>query len=115
MKENSHLGENHNCTIWHGPVTKDGKYGLVSFLNPDTASWQKKKAHRFNYMLHIKDLNLTAEYDCSHLCHNSLCINPDHISLEPHHINNNRIHCRNEMNCSGHGIYPACRLDLEIH
>ena len=112
LKENSHIGENQECIIWHGPLTKDGKYGLISISNPVSGIWQKKKAHRLSFMIHIKNLDLNSDLDCSHLCHNSLCVNPDHISLEPHHINNNRIHCKNEMKCSGHGIYPACRLEL---
>ena len=52
------MAENHECLLWHGPTTRDGKYGLVSFLNPVTGVWQNKKANRLSYILKMKDLNL---------------------------------------------------------
>ena len=114
IKENSHLAENGECIIWHGGLTKDGKYGLISYLDPVSGTWKKKKAHRFNFILFTKNFNLASDVDCSHLCHNSLCINPGHISPEPHFINNNRLHCKNERKCQSHGNFPDCYLHLII-
>ena len=48
--------------------------------------------------------------DCSHLCHNTLCCNPDHLVLELRSINNDRNHCKNEMHCFGHGSHTKCLI-----
>ena len=48
--------------------------------------------------------------DCSHLCHNTLCCNPDHLVLELRSINNNRNHCKNGMHCFGHGSHTKCLI-----
>lgn len=114
LNNNSVASDNGECKLWVGPITTDGKYGLVSFRDPHSGKWIKRKAHRFCLMVFLKDFNLPTELDCSHVCHNSKCVNPGHISLEPHHINNNRIHCRNLRKCIGHGHYPACNLKLTM-
>ena len=36
---------------------------------------------------------MTYSYDCSHLCHNKRCSNPDHVVLELHIINLDRDTC----------------------
>lgn len=110
--EKSHLARNHECFLWDQGTTKDGKYGLISFLDPISGTWKKKKAHRFSYMVYNNYLELNKIFDASHLCHNSLCVNAAHINLEPHHINNNRIYCKHRNSCQGHANYPDCRLDL---
>lgn len=78
-------------------------------------------AHRLSLMIHMQtlDLNRTCEYsglpcEVSHLCHNALCINPLHLSLEPKVTNNSRKQCLNEKKCFGHGNYRACLLDLHV-
>ena len=53
--------------------------------------------------------------DCSHLCHNTLCCNPDHLVLELRSINNDRNHYKNEMHCFGHGKVPDLRLVHNIN
>ena len=106
---------NNSCRIWTGPKTKNGKYGLISYRDPIDGRWKKKKAHRVSYMVSIiANMDLTANMDCSHLCHNSLCVNPLHISLEPHDINNNRQYCKNSNLCYNHAGYPDCLLHLKI-
>ena len=37
---------------------------------------------------------MTAHLDASHLCHNSLCVNAEHVSLEPHSATFREIHVR---------------------
>ena len=48
-------------------------------------------------------------------CHNCLCVNSSHISLEPHPINNNRQYCKSSNQCYGHGEYSDCLLQLKLH
>ena len=64
-------------------------------------------AHRLSYMLYQRQTFMRANLDASHLCHNSLCVNAEHISLEPHSVNIQRNSCKKTGNCSGHGIYPT--------
>ena len=106
--------ENHACIIWQGPVTKVGNYGLISYKDPDDSRWKKTRAHRLVYMINSGNINLPRDMDCSHLCHNSLCVKFDHISLEPHRINNNRKHCLNSNTCHGHVGFNNCLLDLKL-
>ncbi len=103
---------NGECTLWTGPRSSDSLYGLVSFQHPDSRVTTKRKAHRFAVMVEMKDLDLDRELNCSHLCHNRLCINTRHISLEFNHINNNRKHCIYVGRCSGHEGFPDCMLHL---
>lgn len=113
--ENSTVSqENGLCRIWTGSLTKNRKYGLISFKDPVDLKWKKKHAHRLAVVVFLKDLNLKSDADCSHLCHNSLCVNTDHISVEPHYINNNRQYCLNSGVCHGHLGFRECMLDLKI-
>ena len=105
---------NGECLIWTGPKTSDKNYGLVSFIHPSTGQRTKKKAHRFAMTLDRRYLNLDSSMDSSHLCHNNFCVNTAHISLEPHDINNNRIHCRNVGHVFGHEGYKDCLLYLQM-
>ena len=54
------------------------------------------------------------EIEASHLCHNKHCVLVDHISGEPHRINNSRKACVNEGFCMGHGRYPPCMVHLKM-
>ena len=46
----------------------------------------------------------SSSYDISHCCHHSRCVNPDHLSHEPHDINRDRERerCREAGSCYGH-------------
>ena len=52
--------------------------------------------------------------DCSHRCHNSLCVNAAHLFLEPHSINNNRQICISTNKCTEHALYPDCLLEWHL-
>lgn len=96
------------CRIWTGRQVNH--YGVVRYKNPHTGVWRTVSAHRFIIILDNKNFDLPADLDASHLCHNSLCVEREHLVLEPHSINNNRIHCKNSQICTGHGEYPDCML-----
>jgi len=113
--ENSVISaENGTCRIWQGPLTKNGKYGLISFRDPRDLKWKKKHAHRLSFMVFEKKIDIRSDMDCSHLCHNSLCVNVNHISLEHHFINNNRQYCLNSNLCYGHVGFRNCMLELKV-
>lgn len=60
-----------DCWIWSGRLDSDGRYGNIWI------DGRIVKAHRVSYVLHkgpIPD-NLIVR----HLCHNKLCVNPDHL------------------------------------
>lgn len=63
------------------------KYGRVKITLPDNTR-KVFLAHRFLYMLHTNTLHIPHDKQISHICHNSLCINPLHLSLEEAHVNN---------------------------
>ena len=101
--EHSVLAPNNQCLLWTGP--KRGQYGSFNYLDIQENKWRRKTAHRMSYIIYIAlDINLTNQLDCSHLCHNSLCVNSRHIFLEPRYINNHRKNCKTSNRCSGHGI-----------
>lgn len=69
---------------------------------------KRETAHRLAYMIkhrltrydmpQIDENNNKVE--CSHICHQTLCVNPEHILIEPHAINQDRLHCKNQGHCS---------------
>lgn len=83
------------CILFNG-VTENG-YGYVRIR----IGGKRKKlyAHRVVAMWQRQDLDIGA---CSHLCHNKLCCNPDHINVEPAFINNGRKMCALIRRCIGH-------------
>ena len=70
--------------------------------------------HRVSYKVNHNTVNLSTDVDVSHLCHNSMCIKAEHLSLEPHHINNNRQFCKSKQQCFRQGVYASCRLSLAL-
>ena len=112
LGENSYISLNGECRLWQGSTRQNGNlfYGEIYVKFPDERGWRKVLTHRLSIMLTGRDL--PAKFDCSHVCHNSLCINPNHISLEPHGVNNQRQLCKFSRKCTGHGVYPNCMLDL---
>ncbi len=90
-------------------LNRGPKYGRLKVLMPD-GSRKYFLAHRLMYMLHNDKLNLPPNQHVSHLCHNSLCINIAHLSLEYPQINNSRQICKNLIPpaCQHHENYPDC-------
>lgn len=88
------------------------KYGRIKITLPDNTR-KVFLAHRFMYMLHTNTLHIPHDKQISHICHNSLCINPLHLSLEEAHVNNERQLCKNLVPkvCLKHAGYPDCLFE----
>ena len=73
------------------------------------------RVHRLAHLKKMRETNLDKTVEASHLCHNTLCMEVDHIVAEPHKVNQCRIHCaylrQSEGDygyCSEHKGYPKC-------
>ncbi len=114
-KKTRNLGNQWGCIAWEGYVDKYG-YGVQNVRWP-TVGLKKESAHRVAYMIRHKlsrdDMprfdEKGAAVECSHLCHNKLCVNPDHILIENHALNQDRIHCKGQGMCSGAHV-PHCLI-----
>ena len=100
------------CHIWKkgGTGPPNQKYGTIKVKFPGMSHSRTVYVHRLSYMCSRKTIHLPAGLHISHLCHNTLCINPQHLSLEPQYVNNGRKDCARRVPrvCCGHGIYPKC-------
>lgn len=103
---NSRTDFTENCYNWSGTSTTDG-YGLCRFMFRGKRA--KVRVHRLVYFMSVNRPVLTKMH-VSHLCHNKLCVRPDHLSYEPQQINNKRLKCKNDGECSGHYAYPRCKI-----
>ena len=89
------------CILWTGRVTSSG-YGLQTVHWPDVGR-KVEKAHRVALMVEMRVTRSQFKHagvECSHLCHSRLCVNPQHIVLESHATNQERIHCKSQGLCS---------------
>ena len=111
------------CMFWDadkfGIKQKDlgsPKYGRQQVHYPDGSS-SGIHAHRLMYICTKQHFlpRVPGIIDVSHLCHNSLCIRFDHLSLEPPVINSNRKVCKRRKNCHGHGQYKDCLFQGEFY
>ena len=53
-------------------------------------------------------MSVDGTLEVSHLCHEPLCINAEHVSLEPHSCTRNRLRCVNRGVCHGHKSHGVC-------
>ena len=86
------ISANSNCWIWAGGLDSEIKYGRIGYVDPASGDSKRKNVSRVAYMVFHKVWGADPGLDCSHLCHNTLCCNPDHLVLELRSINNNRNH-----------------------
>ncbi|CAG2191402.1 unnamed protein product [Mytilus edulis] len=106
---------NYDCTVWVGAL-EHGVYGKKVMNWPD-GTRTLERAHRLSYMLDKRILkeNLPRfspngdPLDISHLCHNPKCIKPEHLILESHSINIERIFCRRTKQCTNNHL-PCCLI-----
>ena len=103
---------NGECLLWPRKPQKNG-YGAVKYKCPISGLWRCTTAHRLSFMVFNQNMDITGQ-DISHLCHNKLCVRGEHLSAEPHAVNNARQKCVNRCCCSGHGEFPDCVLYLKF-
>ena len=100
---NKNAFESGQCWEWKGArKSPDGKYGRMK-LTVDGAR-KSIGAHRAAYMAFYRETYLGMDKDVSHVCHQPLCVNPDHLSLEDRVINMERHTCKLQGSCSGHSF-----------
>lgn len=108
LRDRSKQHSNQNCMIFDGP--KQNGYGMIRKKVDGTA--YRVYAHILVKMHELGSESLTE--NCSHLCHNCLCVNPKHLSVEAQSVNNSRQNCksqRNWKNCTGH-FDPVTKAEL---
>lgn len=115
LLDHSNLGHNGQCRIWNGTKSSNQKYGVICYKHPVHNRWCTMHVHRFSVMLHNRNLAIPQHLDASRLCHNTLCLVPEHISFESHEFNNQRQACVTEGRCLGHPHpLPNCLLNLKM-
>jgi len=96
-----------DCLIWQKSISSNGYPQLKVTIK----TWGSRPVpvHRLHYMLHHKQhIAYDEENEISHLCHNPLCIEINHLSLEPHSINLERKECKITGSCRKHNNFPDC-------
>ena len=112
------------CHLWTGTTKRSkcgNKYGRYTYVPFDESGTPPTDttAHRAIFMFKktLPILVPTPEqrqaypsiWDCSHLCHKTLCINILHISYEPRATNLQRRQCNIARCCmENHDPYPKC-------
>ena len=103
------------CHIWTGALggkrSYDGgsRYVVVKFTHPFTKKKTVLNSHVVSFFFHTGLLPSKPEgIEISHICNKSSCINPEHLSREPHVVNAERTRCVSRRLCLGHDSYPDC-------
>jgi len=103
-----------NCSVWRGGVTsKEPHYGVINLKMSCCRRRKTWRVHRLVYFLEhsldeLKESNFDSN-DVSHICHNSLCVDITHLTLESRGQNCNRRACKNDGECNEHEG-PNCIL-----
>lgn len=118
LQQSSRLHENGQCLIWTGCVSRQG-YGQFRYKDPRSTEHKTRTAHRVALMVKLKNFDISAQSQASHLCNNRLCINTEHIVLESGSTNCQRRTCFRMSKCNGHDDSsgcpaPECLVDLNI-
>lgn len=106
------------CFIWKGATTVHG-YGVMRVRWPEEGP-KMERVHRVALMAQMRLTRSQfpgGHLEVSHLCHKKLCVNPAHLVLETHEINQERIHCRVQgLCCRTHHPYciPMCNYIVEM-
>ena len=97
-----------NCMIWNGAKYVSG-YGkcYIKWVDGETSF---EKAHRVAFVLKLKKTKVEfnnwmeqseQKLECSHTCGRKLCVNVEHLVVEPHFVNMERNHCFAQGSCTG--------------
>lgn len=121
LAESQILAQNGQCRLWTG-ATKDGRgtpYGTLHVLVAP-GRWRNLATHRLSLQFDrgwgLEDMDDMKEGGMvvSHLCHNSLCLLPQHLSMESDTVNGRRAYCVHTGHCTGHQHDPDCLLNLRM-
>lgn len=112
FKNKCNDSSNGQCVLWPRKPQKHG-YGTVKYKCPMSGQWRCITAHRLAFMVLNRQMDLR-DKDISHLCHNCLCVRNEHLSAEPHEVNNERQKWVNRSTCCGHGEYLDCLVHLKM-
>ncbi len=97
------------CRIW---------FGRLGFQNPQSdvpyGRIQHKKRQHYVQRLSFLVSHGYLPKKVSHLCHNSICINPDHLVEESQKINNQRKVCRGRIEGCTELHDPPCMLENDL-
>lgn len=102
----SKILENENgCWLWQGAVFNKpyGQYGQIRLLTK--AGSKVSRAHRVSYEHFVDKIPKGLELD--HLCHETLCVNPDHLEAVTHTENMKRRKDSNLPNCKHGHTYTS--------
>ena len=93
------------CQLWTGLTFRNG-YG--KFATRFRGRDYRLLAHRVCFFIYNGFSVLSPSLHVSHLCHRKICVNFEHLSLEPASINNSRKTCLDKQQCTGHDSYAKC-------
>ena len=96
--------EQNGCHLWHG-ATSHG-YPRCTVQRSNGPNFQTG-GHQISFFL-SREEPIVTDYHISHLCHVSLCVNPEHLSQEPPSINRQRNTCKKSNHCCGHPGFRNC-------
>ena len=119
LKRTNDAGE-FECWIYNGPVKTKARNGLQYGTVTKTIR-RGDEVKKFNHFYAHRAVKLYAEHQVSnprsvsHLCHQTLCVNPEHLEFESTGINNNRKPCNRTGWCNQHTdsddkLQPSCFL-----
>lgn len=113
--KSSSEGNSKGCILWEGPPSINSVYGKQRI------EWFDGKitfegAHWFAFLVKNRLTPSTIPkftekgdiLEISHLCHNALCVNTDHLVLETHAINKEHAHCKKQHLCMKCHDGPDC-------
>ena len=94
-----------NCKVVNLTPTKEKGYAQA-FVKGSTT---KVLAHVLSFWISKGSFDPTDGKDISHLCHNPLCVNPDHLVREDKEINQRRKGCVGTVTCP-----CGCRHEFSV-
>ena len=99
----------HGCKFWRG-YTNQYHYPLMRISLPGRINSTQVPVHRFVcYLCNLKFLpDDHAEMDASHICHNTSCINWEHLIFESRSQNVKRNACKDKGFCLYRHGGPPC-------
>ena len=98
------------CHRWVGKYSGGYVSKHFKLINRETHKEKNIKLalHIVVCFLKYRRIPVKGAIDCSHLCHDKNCLNPDHLVLEPRDTNNLRKNCKKAKRCSHHHESADC-------